>query len=195
MDDISGYKIKDDSEDNSPDSLPPKMNKKRLFKFTLIFVGIMILIGGGYLVWNNYLSPSAQFARRAAANYQKYLDQQSKYEAAMTADAYGGQTPEETISMFKEALIKKDVELASNYFLLDEDGEKNPLIKQNLQKLFDNNQIQKVLDVINNLKPSQRDTGDGGLKEFVVLTQQGFVDYSMTLKLNKYSNVWKIESL
>ncbi len=196
MDEFLKYKIKDDSEGGFPNSPPLiKLNKKRLLKFVLVFFGIMILVGGGYLTWNNYLSPSAQYARQANANYQKYLDQQSRYEAAMTADTYGGKTPEETITMFKDALIKKDVELASDYFLLDEDGEKNPLIKQNLQKLFDDNQIQKVLDLINNLKPSAFDTGDSGLKEFVVLTQQGFVNYSVTLKLNKYSNVWKIESL
>lgn len=195
MDEFLKYKIKDDSETDSPGSPLIKLNKKRLFKFILVFVGIMVLVGGSYLAWDNYLSPSAQYARQANANYQKYVDQQNKYQTAMTADTYGGKTPEETLNLFKDALVKKDVELASDYFILDDDGEKNQLIKQNIQKLFDDNKVQTVLDVLNNLKPSQRDTGDAGLKEFVVLTQQGFVDYSVTLKLNKYSNVWKIENL
>ncbi len=172
-----------------------KPKRKHFFIFTSIFLGILILIAGGYYSWENYLSPSARYARQSEANYQKYLDLQQKYEAAMKADTYGGATPQDTLNLFIEAIKNGNVDLASNYFLLDDDGTRNALIKQNIQKIINENQTNKLLSIINNLQPSSRDTGSPDIKEFVTLDQKGFVDYSITLKLNKYSNIWKIENM
>jgi len=190
------FEIKEDrqvEEGGSDDLL--KKNRRHFFKNIVLFFVIIIVVGGGYSVWNNYLSPSAKYASQMEANYQKYLDWQKKYEQAMRADTYGGKTPEETLKMFTEALKNKDIELASKYFVLNENGERDKKIKENLQKILNENQIEKVIDIVSRLRPSQRDTGDENLKEFVLLNQQKFVEYSVTLRLNKYSNVWKIESL
>jgi len=43
----------------------------------------------------------------------------AKYEQKFKDDKYGGKTPEETYTMFLEALKKKDIELASKYFALE----------------------------------------------------------------------------
>jgi len=50
--------------------------------------------------------------KRIEQQEQKYID-----------DTYGGKTPEETYSMFLEALKRKDIELASRYFVLEKQKE------------------------------------------------------------------------
>lgn len=194
--DFQQIKIKDLTEkDQISGATPPESGRGHFLKFVAVFTVIIVIIAGGYFIWDGFLSPSARQAREAQENYQKYLDQQTKYEAAMKADTAGGKTPEETLSLFEEALRNQDVDSAASYFLLDDNGEKNPLIKQNIQKIISENRLTSVLDILSKLRPSARDTGSIDIKEFVVLAQQGFVDYSVTLKLNKFSNVWKIENM
>jgi len=45
-------------------------------------------------------------------------------------DKYGGKTPEETYAMFLEALKKKDIGLASKYFVLDKQEEYKKALKE-----------------------------------------------------------------
>jgi hypothetical protein len=58
-------------------------------------------------------------------NYQNKVLMRNiaKYEQKYKDDKYGGKTPEETYSMFLEALKKKDIELASKYFVLDKQAQ------------------------------------------------------------------------
>lgn len=61
---------------------------------------------------------------------QKYFeDLRRQYEQ----DTYGGDTPEETLRLFIDALKNGDIELASKYFVVDEQEK----WKGNLQKLAD----------------------------------------------------------
>jgi hypothetical protein len=46
-----------------------------------------------------------------------------KQEQRYKEDKFGGKTPEETYEMFLDALRKKDIELASKYFVLDKQDE------------------------------------------------------------------------
>jgi hypothetical protein len=194
MDEFLKYKIKDSSETDSPDSPSPKLNKKRLFKFILIFVGIMVLVGGGYLVWDNCLSPSAQYSRQANANYQKYLDQQNKYKAAMTADTYGGKTPEETLSLFITALKSGDMTIASKYFVLGDDGQPDPEWLDGLNAAKKDGQIESIIELLsNNARPAGSWTSDK--YGFEIRNTEGKLLYDINLILNKYSNVWKIENM
>lgn len=205
QDDFEQIEIKNSVSGSSP--LPPKtkfgppaprlrwVNRKHFIKFAVAFLAILVLAGGGYYAWQNYLSPSARSARQAEANYQKYLDWQKNYEAAMKADTYGGKTPEETLVLFADALEKGDTELASKYFVLDNSGSADPKIKESVQKIILENRVLSVTDMLNKLQPSTHEMALPGGKEFVVLKQDGTVDYSLIMRLNTYSNVWKIESM
>jgi len=53
---------------------------------------------------------------------QTYKEIKARLDAEK-ADIYGGETPEETWSMFLEALKKEDFELASKYFVVDKQAE------------------------------------------------------------------------
>jgi len=49
-----------------------------------------------------------------------FLNKIYKQEQSYKNDTYGGKTPEETYQMFLTALKAKDIELASKYFVLEE---------------------------------------------------------------------------
>ena len=106
---------------NFTSSPSPKINKKAFLTFLAIFLGLLIAVFVGIYIWDSYLSESARSSRETQKNYEKYLAWQKNYEEAMTADTYGGKTPQETLNMFIEALKKEDVDLASKYFALDTD--------------------------------------------------------------------------
>ena len=81
--------------------------KRKYWKFILGFLGIIVIVGGGFFVWERYLSPQAKSNRETQKNYEKYLAWEENYKKAMTEDTYGGKTPEETLKMFIEALKKR----------------------------------------------------------------------------------------
>ena len=92
--------------------------KNTFWRFVIVFLAIILLVSGGFLVWNRYFSPQAKSERQAQENYEKFLDWQKNYEKAMREDTYGGKTPQETLQMYIDAVEKGDYELASKYFSL-----------------------------------------------------------------------------
>src|SRR3990167_6156979 len=84
---------------------------KRLFLFWGVLVAMVVVVGGSYLIWNKYFKYDLE---------KVYQEAERRYVEAMTADTYGGKTPQETLDMFVEALRAEDIELASKYFMLDE---------------------------------------------------------------------------
>ncbi len=169
--------------------------KRAYWKFVAVFLVIIILAGGGFFVWNKYFSPEAKSKKQAEESLQKYLDWQKKYEDAMKADTYGGKTPEETLNMFIDALKKGDVELASRYFILRDDGNPNPEWRETLTKIKESN---KLLEIINALLQTKPDPEAVIGKDYYVLSardKNGVVIADVDLRFNKFSGVWKIESM
>jgi len=154
----------------------------------------MVLVGTGYFVWDRYFSSQAKANRETQKNYEKYLAWQKNYEKAMTEDTFGGKTPEETLQMFIEALKKEDVDLASKYFSLGEDGKLRKEIIEGLQKIQEEKKFQVVADIVSKSKFDSRHSSDNTVW-FTVENKNGVIEYSVILNLNKYSGVWKIESL
>jgi len=167
--------------------------KKRYWRFVAGFLLIIIIAVGGFFVWNRYFSPSAKLARQTQENYQKYLDFQKNYENAMKNDTYGGKTPEETLKMFIDALKKGDIELASKYFMLREDGTPDPKWGDGLIKTKEAGKLQEVISLLSKTKPA------GSIMEgyfgFEIRDAKNKLVSDINIRLNKYSNVWKIESM
>jgi hypothetical protein len=178
-------------------NLAPEKTKKsetKYWKFVIGFLGIIVIVGGGYFVWERYFSPQAKLNRETQKNYEKYLEWQKNYEKAMQEDAYGGKTPEETLKMFIEALKKEDVEMASRYFMLREDENINNEIINNLNNFKNNQKLSDIISIVSIAKFDEKSSSED-TKWFTVKNDKGLVEYSIILKLNKYSGVWKIESL
>jgi len=168
---------------------------RKYWKFVLGFLIIIVVVAGGFFVWDKYFSQQAKLNRQNAENYLKYFDWQRNYEKAMREDTYGGKTPEETLQMFIEALRKEDVELASKYFVLRSDGSSDPKWKEGLIKTKEIGKLQEVINVLSKAKP---DLGARISEEYYVFStrdENGTVTADIDLRINKYSGVWKIESL
>jgi len=164
------------------------------WKFAVGAVIILILAGGGYWAWDKYFSSEARENQRLQKQVEAYQAWENRYKEAMKNDAYGGRTPAETLSMFIDVLRKRDIDLITKYFLLGEDGNPRKEVVDGLQKVKEENRFQSVADTVSravyNKSASSEDTA-----WFTVDNKEGIAEYTIILKLNKYSGVWKIESL
>jgi len=172
----------------------PSKEKKKLSPkiLAIIFLAIVIVVGGGYWVWNRFLSEHARIDRQTQEQYGKYLSWEKQYEEAMKNDTYGGTTPQETLDMFIEALKQEDVELASKYFLLDENLSRDKWEKALLEEKNAGG-FEELVSYLGSAEPA------GSAMEnyfgFEIKDAYGVIMSDINMKLNKYSNVWKIESL
>src|SRR3989344_5268746 len=95
------------------------MFKKPRGFFAIVLLTVLI-VGGGYFIWDRFFDESARANRFLNKQLAVYEKAEKAYVEAMTADTYGGKTPQETLDLFVDSLKKGDIELASKYFLLDE---------------------------------------------------------------------------
>jgi len=167
--------------------------KNSFWKFVILFLVIMVVAAGGYFIWNRFFSETAKARRFMAEQMAIYRKAEKAYIEAMTADTYGGKTPQETLNMFVDALRKGDIELASKYFMLDENLSREKWVnllagiknEGNLQRLA-NDIVNKA--IAGNLS-SQEEFG------YVLYDSEGKIGLQIDLRFNRYSQVWKIESL
>lgn len=188
---------------STPDSQhSPGIEKKEKGKFWKFFIGLVVLVVLGaviFFVWSGYFSPEARQARNTQQNYEKYLAWEKAYGDAMREDTYGGKTPEETLRMFIDALKKGDIELASKYFMLDT-SEKSPdyLTRRNIEEALRDKQkkgeIEGLVILVESAISNPGTSLYEGDFEFSI-EENGEVISNINMGLNKYSNVWKIESL
>lgn len=156
------------------------MINKTSLKFIL---GAFLIIGLGVVVWfmNVSASPEAKQEREARAYFENLKEQ---YEN----DTYGGDTPEETLALFIEALEKGDVELASKYFVIEE----REKWQKNLKVIEDQGQIQEMAEDLNKL----RKTKDGEEEVFYTLTNdKNIVSVQLIMGMNQYNGKWQIYEL
>ena len=168
------------------------------FRFVSIAAAILVVLIGAYFAWANYLSPEAAGRRKMEENVAKYESYINTYEAAMKADIYGGKTPQETLDMFVAALKKEDMDLASKYFALDTNENSPDYLtrkkwESGLIDIRNNNKVSEVISKLGSLKIQEKD--DFGNASFQSLDEKGLVDISVNFIFNKYSGVWKIESM
>ncbi len=173
---------------------PSKPSRKKIawWMFAIGFVVIIILGIVADALWSQYFSPAAQNTQRMQEQYAKYESWEQSYRDALKTDTYGEKTPQETLSLFIAALEKEDVDLASKYFMID-----NNLSRQKwvdfLTKIKNEGNMQRFAsDLKSAKKGNSLSTEDAG---FVLLNDDGTVGFQFNLRLNKYSQLWKIESL
>ncbi|MEK7513215.1 MAG: hypothetical protein AAB601_03370 [Patescibacteria group bacterium] len=184
-----------------PPAIPPKTSSARSPKrFWLVVVAalVLFLVLGWILAWQQYLSPEAKQARQMEENVRLYTSFLNEFEAAMRADTWGGQTPEEPLRLFIEALKAGDIALASRYFML-ETNERDPnyLTRKRWEEgLLKAQQEGRIEEILSELEKVQFQEGTSPTEvSFESLNQDGIVDVLVELSLNKYSGVWKIEGM
>jgi hypothetical protein len=97
------------------EDLDTKHQESRNNKFWNMARWLVLLIAGGFLLWMGltFYSPKAD-TELVAEDYIKNF--YNSYEN----DPYGGDTPEEVLALFIDALEEGDTELASKYFVIEE---------------------------------------------------------------------------
>ena len=157
----------------------------------MIFLGIVIVIAGGYWIWDRFFSDAGR-ARRQVAQYEKA---EKEYIAAATADTYGGKTPQDTLDLFVAALKKGDVELAHKYFLLDEAASREKWFAY-LKEVKAKNLLDKMAnDILLRAKTDLENRINENDFKFVLYDNNGDVGARINMQFNSYAKVWKIESL
>src|SRR3989344_5041167 len=163
-------------------------------KFVIAFLAIIVVVAGGYFIWDRYFSAAGKARRFLTEQVDTYQRQEKAYIEAMTADTYGGKTPQETLDLFASALEKGDIELASKYFLLDENLSREKWVT----RLNDIKNRKLLTAMISDLQRAVTDP-DGSVSEndfgFIIYIDKGIVGAHIDMQLNKYTQVWKIESL
>ena len=116
--------------------------------------------------------------------FQKKVERvrREDYERVM-ADTFGGKTPQETLSMYIEAVEKKDYELASKYFVEDKREEEFARFGNSSKKNLD-----KMIMFLKNAKFSS--SGFSTEKDSYVLHDPVFIEFLL------YPNgIWKIAEI
>ena len=172
---------------------------KKKFLITIGGFVILTLSIGARFTWENYFSPQAKQNKIFEQNLQKYTSGMEAFEAAMRADTWGGKTPEETLAMFVDALKKGDIDLASKYFMLDTNTQSPDYLtrkkwENGLNDLENSNGISNIVPKLENL-PTKVIDDNSGTAVFKLLNKEGVADTLIDFTFNKYSNIWKIESM
>lgn len=82
---------------------------------------ILLVAGAGFLVWQKNQAGQTQDGKSAEVKEEeeKYLKQLADFQKQQEKDTYGGKTPEETLKLYLDARQAKNIELASRYYLIE----------------------------------------------------------------------------
>lgn len=165
-------------------SLSSKYILSWMREYGVVFCIIIVGIG---LYYSEYFLTVSDNPREA---YQEYLN---RYESVMRADIVGGTTPEETRTFFVQALRSGNVVRASEYFLLNDQGSREKWVKY----LRDREAEGGLLRLADHVERAEA-RGDLAISngDFrYILKDDLEVSLMVDMEFNKYSGVWKIESL
>ncbi len=151
---------------------------KNVLKFLGIAVGIVIVGAGalwGVQYWQYRTSPEYR-ALQDLKNLQKQYAE----------DPYGGNTPEETLRLFIDALKKGDTDLASKYFILDKQEEwRNDLLIIKEKGLLD--------EMVRDLENTKLENKDSETARYFFVTEENLS--SPVVLVKSVNGKWKIRTL
>jgi len=160
------------------------------------WVGLVVLIPVAWYVWG-YVAYNAGIASKYGvqnAAREAYLNQikaqDAILEAQYRADTYGGTTPEETLGLFVESLKRSDVELASKYYLIEDQDEARGALSVSKEKGYLGNYISILLG---SHEGQYLATEQEYRIEFV--DKSGNQIHAEYFKLNTFTDKWKIKSI
>ncbi|KKT86401.1 MAG: hypothetical protein UW85_C0002G0002 [Parcubacteria group bacterium GW2011_GWA1_Parcubacteria_45_10] len=117
----------------------------------------------------------------------------------MKTRVWGGKTPEETLQLFIEALKKGDIELAAKYFALDpNENSEFYLTRREWEEAIKKTEEEKGFEqIILDLEKAKfrSESKEMGSSWFATFKDDGSLKQEILLTFNKYSGVWKIESM
>lgn len=139
----------------------------------IVAVGIGALFAIDYLRYQN--SPEYQVQKEAENILKEYAE-----------DPYGGDTPEETLRLFVEALKKGDTDLAAKYFVLDKQDQWREDLAQIQEKGLLN-------EMVRDLKNIKEDKIEGDTARYFIVSESG--QGAPLVLVRGTSKKWKIRTL
>jgi len=166
-------------------------SKRRLF----VVFGIIALIVIAVLLIQ-YFEPEAVERREGRKNTEEFVELYEGWQKQLSEDTYGGETPQETLNMFIEALRNEDLELASKYFAPEMDEENPEKMTwqghlEYLQGMKEKGFIQRMVDEFENFDDDFR--WSENVHWFTFNNEDGSIELEIPVSLNKNSGVWKIQ--
>jgi len=151
-------------------------------KKSKFFWGAVVVVLLGLTFW------AVWDRQRGSEEYQaqKYLDEM---EELYMEDTYGGDTPEETLQLFIDALKNEDIDLAAKYFVLDKQDE----WRGKLDVAKDNNNLALYIEEVQGMDDG-KEIYDGAYL-YTVVGENGMARYTISLVKNNLSDKWKIEDM
>jgi len=116
-----------------------KTSRRFFLGFAAIVVGSIVI---AFIAV--YFSPESRFEREVAGLQEQYAN-----------DIYGGDTPEETLELFIQALESGDVELASKYVIIEKQQLLLDELKISKEKGFLDDYINILIDSVGNKSHNQ----------------------------------------
>lgn len=169
------------------------MHISGLLKRWWFWVGaVLAIVVGWYLYgWAAYeIGTATKYGAENAAARAYYRDLEKQKEA-YRKDTYGGDTPEETLRLFVEALEKKDFELAAKYFVVEE--QQNAL-RENIAGEQGGNKF--FIDAYREGRTvPPGGVGASGIYEIEVFPKGESIAYGVRLIQNEFTGKWKILEL
>lgn len=177
-------------------------------KITITLGIILILAGAGWWAWDYFELKEAWEVAKFNVESKGAIKALEDY---FKNDTYGGQTPQETYSLYMEALGRGDLDTASLYFFWERQVEQ----KKKLEDLKAKGELEKyIADLPKWEELEEEEYGDLSTKqysyEFIQEIDEEYFDELLNKKdvlragkyrslidfqLNKSANIWKIYSL
>jgi hypothetical protein len=164
------------------------------YKKHLIVIFVVILVVLGFYYYKNkgpemkLITNSEEYGEFIAkgGSETEYLEWVKELEKL---DNYGGKTPEETLDLYIKALESGDFELASKYFVLeDQEREFDELVT------LDQSKIDSYLEV---LKDEEKVIRYNEIMETYSIEVPFEKEFALLVKFikNKETDIWKLESI
>ena len=169
------------------------MKGKPLYHAWWFWVALVFLIFGvwyirGYLEWRGETAESDS-QNILSQIYWQYLQKQSaELEEAYRNDPYGGETPEETLRLYVEALESKDYDLASKYFVPEEQKRENERTPEGIRT----GGLEAFVRAYQNGEVKFTKYTSGDMYEVDVVPSGEDVGFYLRLKPNPFTHKWKI---
>ena len=116
------------------------------------------------------------------------------FKNQLKADTYGGQNPVETLKLLVKALKDEDLELASKYFILNDDGNREEWLRL-LEEVQERGGLADLIAKLDQAQPYVKDISHKNDFKFFIADEKGGIETVINLEKNSFSGVWKIESL
>ena len=167
---------------------PPKKVFKDIFSFSflkvaILFFVIMLLAWAGYRAWKD---------KEQDTSVEDFSKRYGDYVAIYKNDTYGGKTPKETLDLFITALEKNDPELATLYFMPDDNGSRKK-IQVLVEKAYKAGKFPALAASLKKAKPEEDGIIGENFYEYVARDKDGRVLVDIHLIFN--GNIWKVDNI